>query len=131
MTPAQLAKPGTEHSQQTAYCCWLQQQKVDDRLKMAFAVPSGGLRDKVTASRLKAEGVKRGVPDMMIPIPINNYHGLFIEFKIKGGKLSAEQIVYGEYLKSQNYAHVVVYSYLEAIDATLQYLLQYPVPERD
>ena len=131
MTPAQIvAKSNTEHSHQVAFFVWCSQQKVDERLKMAFAVPNGGLRDKVTASRMKAEGVRKGVPDVMIPIPIGNYHGLFIEFKVEKGKLSAEQVVWQNYLQSQGYAHFVAYGYLSAMDATLQYLLKYPVPER-
>lgn len=32
-------------------------------LRWLFAVPNGGHRNKVAASKLKAEGVKPGVPD--------------------------------------------------------------------
>ncbi len=124
MTPEQLAKPGTEHSQQVAFMCWCQQQDHDTRLKRAFAIPNGGQRNKVTASRLKAEGVKKGVPDVFIPVPVGTYHGLWIEFKKKQGRASKEQLDWLDYLQSQNYSCFVAYSYCQAMDAALDYIKQ-------
>lgn len=55
------------------------------RHKAAFAVawhtPNGGARDKVTAAKLQAQGVKAGVPDLQLAIARGGYFGLFIEFK--------------------------------------------------
>ncbi len=127
MTPEQLAKD-TEHSQQTAFFCWCQQQKYDERLKFAFAIPNGGERNVIVASRLKAEGVKQGVPDVFVPIPNNQYAGLWIEFKRPGtetqkaGKLSTEQEKWIAYLQSQNYSCFVAYNYLSAVECVLGYL---------
>lgn len=84
--PEQLAKPGTEHSHQVALFCWANQQvnawranthrpgcatdnALADQLSLMFAIPNGGLRHKATAGNLKAEGVKAGVPDIMLPVP--------------------------------------------------------------
>ena len=62
------------------------------------AVPNGGHRSIVTASRLKAEGVKRGVPDLLIFDEFCDYrkpgiyNGLAIELKDgKKGVVSADQ----------------------------------------
>lgn len=40
-------------------------------LRWLHAIPNGGYRDKVTAGKLKAEGVKRGIPDVFLPLPLN------------------------------------------------------------
>tara|TARA_R110001592_G_scaffold93489_1_gene271460 strand:- start:46 stop:285 length:240 start_codon:yes stop_codon:yes gene_type:complete len=50
----------------------------------------------VTASRLKAEGVVRGIPDLYIPA-----WSLWVEMKrSKGGSVSPDQKAMMEYLKS-------------------------------
>lgn len=95
-----------------------------------FAVPNGGLRNKVQASRLKAEGVRPGVPDVFLPYPVGNHHGLYIEFKKPGtegrkaGGLSEEQIVYRDYLVSVGYSHKIAYNWLQAAELTVEYLSQ-------
>ena len=50
-------------------------------LELLFHIPNGGHRHKTTAARLKAEGVKAGVPDLCLPVPRSGYHGLYIELK--------------------------------------------------
>lgn len=128
MTPEELEAPGTEHAIQRAFFCWINQQTIDLRLKRAHAIPNGGERNKAVASRLKAEGVKQGVPDVFVPIPVGIYHGLYIEFKKSGrekhknGGLSAEQVEWRDYFISENYAYLVAYSYRQAAEACLQYL---------
>lgn len=127
MTPEQVAKAGTEAAHQSAFMCWCNQQS-DTRLKRAFHVPNGGTRNKAEASRLKSQGVKAGVPDVFIPIPCGQYHGLWIEFKKPGlenrknGGLRDDQVEYRDYLLSQNFGYFVAYSYLQAIDVVVQYL---------
>lgn len=57
-----------------------------------FANPNGGKRDPRTAARLKAEGVKAGVPDITVAIPRPPFPGMYIELKRQhGGKTSVEQ----------------------------------------
>ena len=58
-------------------------------------VPNGGARSKATAGRLKAHGVKAGVPDVLIFTPPPKRPGavgVAIELKrVRGGRLSEEQ----------------------------------------
>ena len=128
MTPEQLAKAGTEHAHQRGFFCWISQQKHDERLKMSFAIPNGGERNKIVASRMKAEGVRQGVADVFVPIPCGQYHGLWIEFKKPGienhknGGLRPDQVVFRDYVLSQNFGYFVAYSYLSAIEVVLNYL---------
>ena len=60
--------------------------------KLLFAIPNGGYRNPREAIRLKREGVRAGVPDLMLAIPKDPYHGLFIEMKrTDGGVISPAQ----------------------------------------
>jgi hypothetical protein len=60
-------------------------------LRFLFAVPNGGLRSKTEAARFKAQGVRAGVPDLMLPVSRRSYHGLFIELKTAVGRVSDAQ----------------------------------------
>ncbi len=60
-------------------------------LALLYAIPSGGKRSKATAGKMKAEGVKPGVPDLHLPVPRGRYHSLYIELKRPGGSLTPEQ----------------------------------------
>lgn len=58
-----------------------------------FHIPNGGHRHKATAGRLKAMGVKSGIPDIFVPYAKHGYNGLFIELKSlkKGSNTSKAQ----------------------------------------
>jgi hypothetical protein len=58
---------------------------------LCFAVPNGGKRGVVTASIMKAEGVKSGVADVLLLVPNGLFNGLCIEFKIGKVKQSTGQ----------------------------------------
>lgn len=77
-------------------------------LGLLFAVPNGGKRDYVTAARMKAEGVKSGVPDIFLPVARGGYHGLWIELKAGKNTLSAEQQAWRNALTAHGYRVEVV-----------------------
>ncbi len=79
-----------EHKEQTLVVRWfrLQYAKYNGYL---WAIPNGGLRHIRTAARLKDEGVMAGVADLFLMIPNGGWHGLFIEMKAKGGRLTESQ----------------------------------------
>ena len=60
-------------------------------LRWYFAVPNGGLCDKGTAVKMKAEGVRPGVLDTLCLLPRQGFHGLAIELKWHGNTLTDEQ----------------------------------------
>lgn len=73
----------SEHTTQAAFVDWCDRigaRTIDD-IGTAYAVPNGGARHIATASRLKAEGVKPGVPDWCWPAVRGGFVGLAIEFK--------------------------------------------------
>jgi hypothetical protein len=74
------------------------------QLRMLIHVPNGGARDVITGAKLKASGVKRGVPDYILFVARGEYHGLAIELKrLRGGTLSPEQKEWLNDLRSEGW----------------------------
>lgn len=125
MTPEQLAKSGSEHAHQTALFAWAAILANTGRweLSLLFAIPNGGLRDKITAAKLKAEGVKPGVSDLFLPVPRGKWHGLFIEMKILGNeKPKPAQVQFMNDMKKMGYGACVCVGWLQAATTILAYL---------
>ncbi len=72
-------------------------------LQNVAAVPNGGHRNKVTASKLKREGVSPGYPDLIVDVPAGGFHGLRIEMKSLTGFPSREQKQWIERLREHGY----------------------------
>jgi hypothetical protein len=93
--------------------------KIGDYL---IAIPNGGRRGEVEAAILKAEGVKAGVSDLFLAVPMNGFHGLWIEMKIKPNKVTESQIAWITRMAGVGYAAIVCWSCDEARLAILDYL---------
>ena len=92
-------------------------------LRLLHAIPNGGKRSKSEAARMKAAGVKAGVPDMFLPVARGGSHGLYIELKrIKGGRVSAEQLAWMEELTREGYTCAVCHGWEEARKVIQTYL---------
>jgi hypothetical protein len=99
----------TEHQFQASIIAEVNlRAKQDPRWNRIFAVPNGGKRDKVTASLLKAEGVRRGVPDLWWPLRARGYVGLIMELKVNGGLPTKEQEDWAAWLTSQGWLCLLV-----------------------
>lgn len=99
----------SETQEQQALFAWaaLMQGRYPE-LALLYANPNGGHRNIVTATRMKAEGVKPGVPDITLPVARCGYHGLYIELKrVKGGRASEVQREWIKHLLDQGYLAVV------------------------
>ena len=46
----------------------------EPKLALLYAVPNGELRSKATAAKLQKMGVKAGVPDMCLPVPVRHVY---------------------------------------------------------
>ncbi len=68
---------------------------------------------------LKRMGVKKGVADFFLALPIGKYYGLWIELKVGDGKLSKEQIKFLERKSARGYAAVSVWGF-EAAKRTIE-----------
>ena len=89
-----------------------------------LAISNGGHRNKAVAGRLKAEGVRAGVPDLFLPVPAGPFHGLWIELKKMGGRPSAEQIQRLAELRANGYRAVIAVGWREAVAIISDYLGQ-------
>ena len=87
-----------------------------------FAVPNGGARSKATAGKLKAEGVKAGVWDLMLALPIGRTPGLWIEMKAGRNNLTPEQRTWRDRMTRVGYKAVPCWSWEAARDAVLEYI---------
>ena len=100
-----------------------------------FAIPNGGNRNVREAARMKQQGVKAGVFDIFLAIPLHGWHGLFIEMKVDDNTLSADQQEFELNMLRNGYSCVVCYCAEDAIieiNAYLQkkafdvYIREYP-----
>ena len=89
-----------------------------------FAVPNGGLRHPKVAAQLKAEGVKPGVPDLVLAMARDGYHGLYVELKKQGGKTSKVQREWHARLRKAGYKVEVCYGHQDAYEAIENYALE-------
>ena len=115
----------TEHYHQVTLMKWAALQTTTlPELALLFAVPNGGHRHPATGAKLKAEGVKPGVPDLWLPVPRNLFHGLVIELKteLKSSKVSAVQEWWLAALGNQGYKAVVCKGWDTARNEILDYL---------
>ena len=102
----------TEHQLQTSLCEYL------DRALLPsldyFAIPNGGARHIRVAMKLKATGTKRGIPDLCILLPEGRI--AWLELKIKGGYLSADQKAFRDKAISLDHAWGMARTLDEAIE---------------
>lgn len=131
ITPESYAQIGTEHAHQVALFMWIalpEQRQRYPELQWLFAIPNGGERGKGVAGRLKAEGVKPGVPDLCLPLARHGVHGLYVELKRPKsvgrteGVVSSFQKQWHAALKNNGYGVAVCYGWIEARDCLIRYL---------
>lgn len=133
----------SEHTEQVALFNWCKlMEGRHPQLALIFAIPNGGKRHIGTARKLKAEGVKSGIPDIFLPVPrfpsdVNDLivgdantvgfsdevkFGLFIELKVGKNKPTKNQLKWIEDLRAERYAVEVCYGFLEAKTVIENYL---------
>lgn len=91
-------------------------------LELLHHIPNGGKRDKRTAEKLKAEGVKAGVPDICLPVARKGYNNLYIELKRIGGKASKAQKQWIDKLNKAGNKAVIKEGWIEAAKEIINYL---------
>lgn len=114
----------TEGEEQARLFSWCKMHEREwPELALLFHIPNGGSRGKAEAGRFKAEGVKAGVPDLMLPVARGESHGLFVEMKRQdGGRVRPEQKEWMERLRQQGYQAVVCRGWEGASEALVKYL---------
>lgn len=111
-----------ESQHQQAFFQWLAvNEKHCPHFKWFFHIPNGGNRNIVTASRMKREGVKRGVLDIFNHIGSRNHKGLWVEMKSSVGRLSKEQKEWVYELETEGYKVAICRDWREAANAAIDY----------
>lgn len=121
---AKLAVSDTEHAHQRALFGWFNYVALIGQhpgARLCYAVPNGGKRDPITAARLKAEGVKAGVPDVVYPVPRHVWHSLYIELKAGKGRPSDDQLEWHTLLRQCGHAVAVCWGWQAARLCFLDY----------
>lgn len=115
--------PTESNEQQTLFEWANRHQGRWPELKMLYHIPNEGKRSQRTGARLKAEGLKSGVPDICLPVARGGHHGLYIELKRrKNSKVTKEQLEWIADLVAQGYVAAVCRGCDEAISLITRYL---------
>lgn len=121
----------TEQETVIQWCGWHEGKHPE--LKLIFHIPNGGSRNTAEAANLKRQGVKAGVPDLCLPVPMNGFHGLYIEMKYGKNKSTEKQEKWQKALREQGYYVAVCYGAEEAERLIASYLNMagYPALEQE
>ncbi len=89
-------------------------------------IPNGGSRKhRFEGWRLRRQGVRKGVSDLLLPIPSKGFHGLWIEFKAAppfDAPVSDHQIDWLERMQEHGYATAICRGADEAMATITAYL---------
>lgn len=100
----------------------IQWTRTDPRYQYLFHIPNESVGGTGWLVRNRQMGVKSGVPDLFYPIPLNGYHGMFIEMKTEKGRPSQEQQKWISALETFGYKCVVAHGWEEAKEALMEYV---------
>lgn len=89
---------------------------------LLFHIPNEGIRIGKMGSRMKREGVRRGVADLCLAIPRHGFGALYIEMKRPGGRQSAEQRAWQKNAEKYGNKYVICHSLEEFMFAIKRYL---------
>ncbi len=114
----------TESEEQRAVMEWAEAASGRwPELRLLYHVPNEGQRSMATGGRLRAEGLKSGVPDLCLPSAHGQYHGLYIEMKrTQGSKTTPEQTEWLEALEVEGYKTALCRGADAAIEIITDYL---------
>lgn len=123
MQKSKMPVPTEAQEQMTLFSWAAMQSGKYPELNLLYHVPNGGSRHKAEAGRLRAEGVKAGVPDLCLPVARGQYHGLYIELKRqRGGRTSDHQSEWLDALSAQGYKAALCYGWEQAAGTIIEYL---------
>lgn len=129
--PSSHRGPSSEDAHQVALFLWAgMNEGLYPDLRKLYAVPNGGQRNKIVAAKLKAQGVRAGVPDIQLDVARHGFHGLRIELKRpanktlgqRAGTLSEEQRDRIADLRADGFRAEVCYGWEAARDVLVEYL---------
>lgn len=133
-----MTRMHVEHQHQVALILWAYRTKLPAASDVEpgsrigdylLAIPNGGRRDAREAGRLKAEGVKAGVSDLLLPLRRDNFAGLWLELKAPGNKPTELQWAWIDRMRRAGYRAEWRDSWTEAAAVIAEYV-GVPAPVR-
>lgn len=115
----------TESQHQAALFKWSRQPKVRaiwPELKLLYHIKNETKEGPAQVAVDRSMGVKKGVPDLCLPVPRGKYHALYIEMKTEKGRTSQEQEWWIEQLMSAGAFACVCRGWQSAADTLAWYL---------
>lgn len=103
--PAEILPVPSESDEQQWLFEWAKrQEKVYPGLELMYHIANEGKRSAAGGKSLVEQGLKKGVPDICLPVAKGGYHGMYVELKrTKGGRVGEEQEKWLSELKNQGY----------------------------
>lgn len=104
---------------------WSQQPRIRERwpeLALLFHIKNETTEGAQRVAVDRAMGVKKGVPDLFLPVARGQYHGLFIELKNETGRANDAQEWWGTKLTENGYFWEVCHGWESATRVLEWYL---------
>jgi len=123
------AKPVDREGQEQAALMTELRIRLPEVADLIYHVPNGGHRIKAVAAKLKAQGVKAGIPDLVLPMARGGFFGLYIEFKAtppNDAAISSSQHERIRKLNDQGYLAVVCRGHFDTVEQIRAYLRMAP-----
>tara|TARA_R110000803_G_scaffold139356_1_gene206028 strand:- start:78 stop:491 length:414 start_codon:yes stop_codon:yes gene_type:complete len=101
------------------------QENIYPELKLLYAIPNQGGAGKaaiIRGQRMRREGMRKGIPDLCLPVSRGNFLTLYIEMKFGKGRLSPEQAQWISLLSSVGHNCQVCHSFEEGVNTLINYL---------
>lgn len=119
------AKPIDREGQEQAALMREIELRYPEVFELIYHVPNGGHRVKAVAAKLKAQGVKAGIPDLVLPMARGGYFGLYIEFKatVEPAPVSTSQKDCLRRLNAQGYLAIVCRGHFDAMEQLRAFLM--------
>ena len=98
------------------------QSAAHTELKLLYHIPNEGKRSVSYGAALRRQGMKKGVPDLCLPVARGKYHGLYIEMKAGRNKPTVDQQWWLEALERQGFRAVWCSGWEQAKEEISEYL---------
>ncbi len=86
-------------------------------------IPNESKRSQSYGAKMKRMGLRKGFPDLFIPVARQGFHGLFIELKRdKLARPTKEQLEWLSYLNREGYRAIIAYGVDEAMKEIKRYM---------
>ena len=99
-------------------------------IETMYHIPNEGKRSQRLGAELKSMGLRKGFPDVCLPVPRRESGALYIELKAKNGKVSEDQKLWLKRLNNAGNCSVVCYGW-EAAAKVIEDYLRGKLPTKD